>query len=125
MDMDRERSWGRWVTGAVLIALGVIFLLMNLGYWHYGSIGRLWPVVFFVLALSHLANPTPRRIGSALFFVVLGCWFFACMNDWHGMSYVNSWPVVLVASGLSMLISGIWEHAMRRSSRDDGGPGRA
>ncbi len=125
MDLDRERAWGRGMTGVMLIALGVAFLLMNFGYWHFGSVRQWWPAVFFVIALGHFAYPTPRRIGSAVFFIVLGFWFFACINDWYGMTYVNSWPLVLVGSGLSMVVSGVLTHLMRRDERVGGGPDRA
>jgi hypothetical protein len=121
MDTERDRSWGRGVTGGVLIALGVAFLLMNFGLWHYGSVNRLWPLVFFVIALGQLASPTPRRVGSAAFFVVLGFWFFGCLNNWYGMSYMNSWPLLLVGSGLDMLLSGALTRFANRDRRADGG----
>ena len=121
MELDRERAWGRSVTGMVLVVLGGIFLLMNFGMWHYGSVREWWPAIFFVIAFGQLLAPTPRRVGSAVFMTALGLWFFGCMHEWHGMTYVNSWPVLLVAGGLDMVLSGVLAHLTRRDERIGGG----
>jgi TM2 domain-containing membrane protein YozV len=48
-------------TGAiVLIALGVLFLLDNLGIFHWHWIGRMWPIILIVIGVWLFARRTGR-----------------------------------------------------------------
>jgi lia operon protein LiaF len=40
-------------TGLVIVLVGVLFLLQNLGYIH-GSIWRYWPVILIIFGISEL-----------------------------------------------------------------------
>jgi len=55
--MHRTNNGGRIVWGIILILLGLIFLLQNLGYWEIGDlIRRFWPVIFILIGLKILLN---------------------------------------------------------------------
>jgi hypothetical protein len=78
----RQRRRGGLVGPTILIALGIVFLLNNLGYLSWGiwdSLLRLWPVVLIAVGLDLLVG---RRsmLGSALvaLLVLLGL----CMAVW-------------------------------------------
>lgn len=59
--MHRTNRSGRIIWGFVLILLGVIFLLQNLGLWDAGEIiRRFWPVIFILLGLKMLLEHSGR-----------------------------------------------------------------
>ncbi|HEY2953673.1 MAG TPA: DUF5668 domain-containing protein [Candidatus Eisenbacteria bacterium] len=89
------------VWGFFLIALGGAFLLERLGWFEMPNLGRMWPVVFAVIATINIAE---GRLGSALTFLMLCAWFFACEFGWYGLDYHNSWPLVLVAVGAGIVV---------------------
>ncbi len=97
----RMRPARAMVWGFFLIVLGSAFLLDRLGVVNMPDLGRLWPAVFAVIAVTHIAE---RRFGSALTFVLLCAWFFACEFEWYGLDYHNSWPLVLVAVGAGIVV---------------------
>src|SRR5882724_9993624 len=47
---------GRLVIGLVVVALGVLFLLENLGIIYVRNLWMFWPVILIVLGLARLAN---------------------------------------------------------------------
>ncbi len=98
---EERRPARALVWGFFLIALGSAFLLQRLGVVEMPNVGRLWPAVFAVIAVIHIAE---GRLGSALTFTLLCAWFFACEFGWYGLDYGNSWPLVLVAVGAGIVV---------------------
>ena len=89
------------VWGFFLMVLGGAFLLDRLGVVEMPEVRQLWPAVFAVIAVSHIAD---GRLGSGLTFLLLSAWFFACEFGWYGLDYQNSWPLVLVAVGAGIVL---------------------
>jgi hypothetical protein len=115
---NRMHMRKRLVWGFFLIALGTWFLLDRLGLVYMPSIGRMWPVIFLVIAAIHVAE---NRLGGALTWVVLSAWFFACEFGWYGLDYRNSWPLVLVAVGAGIVVRAVRGEPARRRWRERGG----
>jgi hypothetical protein len=105
------RSMKAAIWGFFLIALGAVLLLERFGILEAPIAGHLWPAVFLVIGITHLIE---RRPGSAAMFLLLGAWFFACTFEWRGLSYHNSWPLVLVAVGAGMVIRALSGEDPRR-----------
>ena len=103
---ERSRAKRRLVWGIFLIALGSAFLLDRLHLVDLPSIGSLWPAVFLVISLLNAAE---GRLGSALTFLLLGAWFFACEFGWYGLDFGNSWPLVLIAVGAGIVVRALGE----------------
>jgi hypothetical protein len=113
--------------GVVMIVLGLLFLIDRMG-WQWGwdiSFSRLWPVLLIVAGLgiffSHdnadvMTRREPdgtvfrdvrrgrRRSADGLFVVLVGVLMLLHMNRWMTLSH--SWPLFIVAGGLSMILSG-------------------
>jgi cell wall-active antibiotic response 4TMS protein YvqF len=107
------RNVKRALWGVFLILLGCAFLMERMGYLGDWVVGQLWPAVFWVIAIAHVIE---RRPGSAIMFVLLGTWFFACTLGWWGLTYGNSWGLVLVAVGAGMVVRALTgEDARRRA----------
>jgi hypothetical protein len=111
---ERSRTAKRVIWGSFLIALGSAFLLDHLHIVDLPSLGSLWPAVFFVIAVGHVAE---GRLGSALTFLLLGVWFFACEFDWYGLDYSNSWPLVLIAIGAGIVVRALGGEPRRRERK--------
>lgn len=91
--------------GLVLIAFGVAIFLdqMDLvevrGLWHYS------PLVLVVMGINKMIGfPTARHFSSGLWMVFIGLWVFAVFERIYGLTFGNSWPFVIIACGVSMIL---------------------
>jgi hypothetical protein len=106
-------------TGLLLIAIGLLFFADRQGWawgWHL-SFGRLWPVLLIVLGISKVIVPVQRkisdpsgqpgvtvrryRLGSGFWLVAVGVLMLLHVN--HVARLDQSWPLFIVAGGLSMM----------------------
>jgi hypothetical protein len=118
-----DRPFDRWdalIWGVGLITMGVLFLLHYLDLVSWGVWKAWWPafIIFFGL-LRLLVARTPRRLGDAVTFMLLGGWFLIAANDWHGLDWRKSWPLVLVAIGVGSLARVVASFVMPPPSRDE------
>jgi len=97
---DRSRAIRSVTWGLFLVALGIAFLLERFGMFPFHGIGELWPLIFFVMAITHIAE---GRWPAAVSFTVLGLVFMAINFGWMGLNYRNGWPLFLIAAGLGMV----------------------
>jgi hypothetical protein len=111
------RGMKKVIWGVFLIALGVVLLLERLGLPGLVEVEAWWPLVLVVIGVTSLVDGRP---GSALTMMLLGVWFFAVTNDWNGLTYGNSWPLVLVAVGAGMVVKALTGED-RRARPTEGG----
>jgi len=109
------RNMKSMVWGFFLIALGGAYLLDRYGVLQV-PVWRWWPVVLYVIAVIHVVE---RRPSGAVMFTLLGTWFLFCTNEWLGLTYHNSWPLLMVAVGSSMVVGALSGEGPRR--RRNGG----
>lgn len=112
--MNTESSSYAWrkqlMWGVVLVIIGVTFALdqMDLidihGLWHY------WPLLIVVLGINKMIGyPTAKHFTSGLWSVFLGLWLFAVFEHMFGLTFGNSWPFLVIACGVSMILEPIIE----------------
>jgi hypothetical protein len=108
-----RHSSGRIFWGLVLILLGVLFLLDQMGRVDFGDlISRWWPLILVAAGLWQLVSSNFQELAGGLFLIALGAVFQLAKldilgrNAWH---YV--WPALIIGLGLWVLIG-----AFRRSS---------
>ncbi len=95
---------GRFFFGFVLILLGALFLAHNLDLVYVDHIGRYWPALLILFGLVKLfETDINSQRGSGLGWIFLGSWLLVSMNDIWGLSFDNSWPILIVGWGASML----------------------
>jgi predicted membrane protein len=90
----------------MLICLGVLFLLDQMGRLDFGDlVGRFWPIVFIVIGISILLSNNFKNVGSGIFFILFGAFFLLLRLHifdravWH---YI--WPLAIIATGLWLLL---------------------
>jgi hypothetical protein len=138
--VDRAKRSSQVMTGVILIVLGLLFLVDRMGWqwgWHV-SFARLWPILLIVAGLGtaltrreydltvqrdadgrtrtvELERSGRRRYGDGLFLVLVGVLMLAHVNHWLFLS--QSWPLFVVAAGLSMIF-GRGRRGRRRARRE-------
>jgi len=110
---SQRHSSGRVFWGLVLILLGVLFLLDQMGRVDFGDlISSWWPLILVAAGLWQLISSNFQELAGGLFLIVIGALFQLAKleilgrNVWH---YV--WPAMIIGLGLWVLIG-----AFRRSS---------
>jgi hypothetical protein len=127
-DVMRERDREYWAEhergkrlfwGIALIALGTIAALDYLGVVPFRLGAHTWPVIVIVFGVARTVTAwSARKLGGGVSMTLLGCWFWAVTNHWHGFEWFNSWPLALVASGAGMVVHALAMPFYRRR-RDD------
>ncbi len=99
-------SAGIPIGAVVLIALGCLFLLHNLGVLYFGWIGKLWPLILIAIGIGLYArrqsegghaNRYSGLMGPAVL-VTLGVLFM--IDQFDVRSFHSTWPLLLIVIGV-------------------------
>jgi predicted membrane protein len=119
--MERRRNrWNypgpRLFSGFVLIAIGLLFLLGNMGFVNVGAILRFWPVLLIAAGVFKLAESRgDYRSGAGIFLIAIGSLFL--LGSFHIVITARDfWPVILIGFGCLML----WRSIMAKRERESG-----
>ncbi len=124
--MNTETSYQlrkKIVWGVALMCMGAVFFLdaINLmdvkQLWHYA------PLVLVAFGLNKMVgNPSAKHFSSGLWEVFVGLWLVACFEHLFGLTFHNSWPFFIIASGFSMIIEPVIKKrfAANEESRNEG-----
>ena len=97
---------GGMIIGLGVIAVGVLFLLRNVGILYFDDIWQYWPVILIVVGISKLANThSASQVTSGLIIGGIGTVFLLRNLGYiYGNIWEYIWPGVLIAVGLSILV---------------------
>lgn len=102
MRSDRFRSgFGRLLAGFILLVLGTLFLLDNLGWIDARRFFDLWPLILVYLGITRLMRPT--RKGFGLFLILLGIWLLLFNFDVFRLAPWDLWPALLILLGGALI----------------------
>ncbi len=100
---SRDRNHVVW--GVLLITVGGMVLLDNLGwlsiadYWHF------WPLVLVVFGLNKMLDfSSSKQFSEGLMLAATGCWLYMVYENIWGLTFQNSWPIIVIAYGVSILL---------------------
>ena len=96
------------VFGAGIMLLGIVLLLAQAGVVSWRGLWSFWPIIFIIGGLGKLTRQEER--GEGVWLMFLGTWFF--LNQTHVLLYRDSWPLFIVALGVSI----IWKALVRASN---------
>jgi predicted membrane protein len=85
------------IPGAIILAIGAIFLLNNMGYVHAGSFFQFWPLLLIFAGLVKMADPCRRAWGVCL--LIFGVLLLLNNLGFGHFSWGEMWPLVLIAAG--------------------------
>jgi hypothetical protein len=97
--MSHTETTGRLLSGMVLVALGGVLLLLNLGMLEVGPVRAFWPVILILMGIGHLVRPERHRGGAWLVFVGV----VMLLHTLDIFRLRDSWPLFIVAVGLGFL----------------------
>lgn len=100
--------------GAIVVAIGCLLLLDNLGIFRFRDIWQYWPVLLIVWGISHVIDsrtPTGWVWGGMV--TLVGAFFLLDTLDILPFSFAMFWPVLLIAFGVSVLISAVERNRYR------------
>ncbi|MCU0353398.1 MAG: cell wall-active antibiotics response protein [Cytophagales bacterium] len=113
-----QSQWGKILAGGIIITIGVILLLKQLGLlfpvWLFS-----WPMILIVIGLIVGARHGFRYDSGWIVMVVIGTVFLLhrMYPDAHLLRYV--WPVAIIAIGLLVLLgrnNALWRSRSQRSN---------
>jgi hypothetical protein len=121
----QRRAWrsqhpghGHAVAGAILLIIGLAFLLTNLGVFPVEEVRRYWPVILIAwgagLALGFGGRfgqgfpGSPRLLWGAMWMVTGGLLLAQNFGYLHGDVWQVIWPVMLIFLGISFLFRRHW-----------------
>ncbi len=95
----------------ILIILGVLFLIGNLGYLHFHWFGEFWPVILVAIGVwllvdrwAMIVGGTPhgrRQLMAPVVLLVVGGTFLA--QSVADVSFGRTWPLILIAIGVVLM----------------------
>lgn len=103
--MSRDYQ-GRIFAGLLIIVLGALFLLGNLGRIDVGDLlSEYWPLIIICIGVWHLLAHNFRQLGTGLILIAIGCVFLLIKWDILGVSFWKVfWPGLIIAVGLWILL---------------------
>jgi len=113
-------STPRIVFGLLVLTVGVLFLLDNLGILNAGHVLRLWPAGLIAIGIAVLSQPD--RSGGRLsgwIWIVIGGWLLAGELGIIHVRFWDFWPLVLVLIGGSIIWRALAPGAPRGAGGDD------
>jgi predicted membrane protein len=104
--------------GAIVVAVGCLLLLDNLGIVRFHDIWQYWPVLLVAWGVSHIVDSrTPSGWIWGGIIALVGAFLLLDTLDIIVFNFAVVWPVLLIAFGISVLV-----RALERSQIRDGGP---
>lgn len=103
MRKDSSYEWRKQLMwGLVLVCAGVAIFLSQMGWFDMRGMWHYWTLVMVVVGINRMIGyPTARDFTSGPF---TGLWLFAVFEDLWGLTFGNSWPIFIIACGVSMII---------------------
>jgi hypothetical protein len=119
--MNRKIDRSALINGLFLIGLGVLFLLDRLHIEDFGDLIRTyWPCIIILFGISHLFQR--ESIWSGAWLIVIGAWLQLISLHLFGLTYGNSWPLILIASGAGITLRALVDRGVRTTREDRSEP---
>lgn len=108
----RGKAYGlvisRLVFGLIVVGLGVIFLLDEMGVVDASTILRYWPALLLAYGIMRLTGLFCRQhLTSGAIFTLIGSWLL--LRTLHVLPYGlrDFWPVLIILIGVSLVMGGL------------------
>ncbi|HUA19024.1 MAG TPA: DUF5668 domain-containing protein [Bryobacteraceae bacterium] len=97
--------------GAIVVAVGLLLLLDNLGIVRFRDVWQYWPVLLIVWGVSHvLSSQTPSGYAWGGIVALIGALFLLNNLDIIFFNFHILWPLIIVGVGVVMLVHALERH---------------
>jgi hypothetical protein len=91
--------------GLILILVGAAFFFDRYGIFEIDGLWHYWPLLMIPVGLNKMIPPTSAaHVTSGLWMIFFGLWLFANFEHLYGLTFRNSWPFLLIAWGIALVI---------------------
>jgi hypothetical protein len=102
--VSEGRRISRLIAGALLLLVGVLFVMQNLGLLRAGTFGDYWPLFLVWIGLTRMLGPArARHFASGLVIFLLGVFFQLDRLDVIWVPMHRFWPLLLIAIGFGLI----------------------
>lgn len=92
---------GPLIAGLILIGLGTCFLLYELGMIDFAFPWRWWPLILVAIGAGKAVTANDGdEVRGGVWMILVGTWLLTNFQNWFGLSWQTSWPLMIVAAGL-------------------------
>ncbi len=112
-----SKQMGQVTAGAMLVALGVLLLGLQTGWWGSWTLGQLWPMILVAFGLVHVIGR--RDCGSSFGWVLMGWGGILLLHTTGILPMRTSWPLAVVLSGLVIFFRAIGSRPRSRQGGPD------
>ena len=101
MKNDSPRSLpSQIILGALVLALGLVFLLDNLDIFDFHRALSFWPVAFIALGVAKLLDTdSPNRVVNGCVFIAIGIMLMLNRLGYMYFGWRTIWPLILIVLG--------------------------
>jgi Domain of unknown function (DUF5668)/Cell wall-active antibiotics response 4TMS YvqF len=123
---DKYGKWveysdiGRWarrrrapgpalVLGILMILLGVLLFLDNVGLFNFRDVWRFWPVALIAVGVAKLSESregVAGRVWASMLIVAGACFLLSSLHIWY-VNWNMMWPLALVGFGIMKLVGAL------------------
>ena len=116
MTYDSEgRQTSRLIAGALLLILGILFALQNLGVVRAGHLGDYWPLLLVWVGLTRMLGARRRHFASGLVVFLMGVFFQLDRLDVIFVPMRNFWPLLLIVLGFGLIADSFLDRGRDRA----------
>lgn len=121
MSTESSFDWRRQLLwGLLLIAFGTAVFLDQLGLFEFEEVWHYWPLLLVIFGINNMIGfPTARHFTNGLWMVFLGFWLYANIERMFGLTWHNSWPFLIIAVGVKMILEPFIKSRFVKNSEPD------
>lgn len=113
-----KNPYGSLIPGAIILAVGIIFLLDSFGYVRAGHFFQFWPLILIFVGISKLACQGSRIWGVLL--LLFGVFLQLSNLGIGNFSWAQFWPLLLIAAGAMAMWSAVQARKIMSKTPDEG-----
>jgi hypothetical protein len=121
MNVEIAYNWRKQLAwGLALIAVGGAVLLERAGMIdldiHGRDVWRYWPWLLVISGVTQMVPPTtPAYVISGAWSIFFAGWWYVSFNQLWGWGFGDTWPALIVACGVGMLLRPLLENVFAAS----------
>jgi predicted membrane protein len=112
-----NRGWGGLIPGAIILAVGIIFLLDSLGYVRARHFLQFWPMILIFVGIAKMARRDSRIWGALV--LLFGIFLQLSELGIGHFSWGQFWPLLLIAGGAMAMWSAIQARRLMPTASSD------